>query len=85
MKSIIHPYRRPHPTGRRVPAALGEEVIFYVALCAVGAIPIASMASRGDAFGVEPTIGLLMMAAGLAGLCAALLAMCRVPRDRDAR
>jgi hypothetical protein len=84
MKSIFHPYRKPPPTGGRAAAALGEELIFYVALCMVGAIPVAGVVSRRDAFGVEPTIGLLMMGAGIAGLLAALVAACRGPRDPDA-
>ncbi len=84
MKSIFHPYRKPPPTGGRAAAALGEELIFYVALCMVGAIPVAGVVSRRDAFGVEPTIGLLMMGAGIAGLFGALLAAWRVPRDPDA-
>jgi hypothetical protein len=85
MKSITHPYRKSHPTGGSAAAALGEELIFYVALCVVGAIPVAGVVSRGGAFGVEPTIGLLMMVAGIAGLFAALLAAWRAPRDPDAR
>ena len=85
MKSIIHPYRKPHPAGERAAAALGEELIIYVALCGVGAIPVAGVLSRGGAFGVEPTIGLLMMIAGIVGLATALIAAWRVPRDPDAR
>jgi len=73
MKTIFHPYRKPHPTDGRAAGAPGEELIVYVALCVVGAIPVAGVVSRGGAFGVEPTIGLLMVIAGLAGLLGALL------------
>jgi hypothetical protein len=51
----------------------------------VGAIPVAGVVSRGGAFGVEPTIGLFMMVAGIVGLLGALLAAWRAPRDPDAR
>jgi len=71
MRSNSHPYRKLSPPDRRSTGALGEELIFYVALCVVGAIPLAHPIARGGAFGVEPTIGLLMVLAGLAGLFAA--------------
>jgi len=68
MRSITHPYRTATATDRRMSAALIEELICYVAMCVVGAIPVGSALARGGAFGVEPTIGLLMMLAGAAGL-----------------
>jgi hypothetical protein len=75
MRSNIHPYRKLSPPDHRstgmLGGALGEELIFYVALCLVGAIPLATPIARGGAFGVEPTIGLLMVIAGIAGLLAA--------------
>jgi len=71
MRSNIHPYRKISPPDRRSTGALGEELIFYVALCVVGAIPLAKPIARGGAFGVEPTIGLLMVIAGITGLLAA--------------
>ena len=71
MKSNLHPYRKLSPPDPRSTGALGEELIFYVALCMVGAMPLASPIARGGAFGVEPTIGLLMVIAGIAGLLAA--------------
>ena len=78
MRSNSHPYRKPSPPDHRSTSALGEELIFYVALCVVGAIPLANPIARGGAFGVEPTIGLLMVIAGIAGLLAAW----RVTRGR---
>ena len=78
MRSNSHPYRKLSPPDRRSTGALGEELIFYVALCVVGVIPLAKPIARGGAFGVEPTIGLLMVIAGLAGLWAAW----RVTRSR---
>jgi len=71
MRSNIHPYRKLSPPDHRSTGPLGEELIFYVALCLVGAIPLATPIARGGAFGVEPTIGLLMVIAGIAGLLAA--------------
>ena len=66
-------------------AALGEELIIYVALCVVGAIPVSDLVSRGGAFGVEPTLGLLMIAVGISGLVASLMTLWRIPRDPGAR
>jgi hypothetical protein len=71
MKSTVHPYREPQSTADRPAAALGEELILYVALCVIGAIPVVIALARGGAFGVEPTLGLAMIAAGTIGLVAA--------------
>jgi hypothetical protein len=81
MKSILHPYRKPQPTAARAAKVLDEELIVYAALCVVGAIPVAIALSQDGAFGVEPTLGLLMGIAGIAGLISALL----TPRDPDVR
>jgi hypothetical protein len=81
MRSIIHPYRNPSPHDRRWTSVPAEELIFYVALCVVGAIPVASPIAQGGAFGVEPTIGLMMVIAGIAGLFSAW----RVARDQPCR
>lgn len=71
MKSIAHPYRKSSLSHARADRTPGEELIFYAALCVIGAIPVANLVLRGGVFGVEPTIGLLMLLAGLAGLCGA--------------
>jgi hypothetical protein len=68
MKSIFHPYRGAAPASHRPASVPIEELIFYAALCLVGAIPIWTTAARGGAFGVEATIGVLMIAAGIVGL-----------------
>jgi hypothetical protein len=65
----MHPYRKHQPTHVVAPAG-SEELIVYVALCVVGAIPVAVAISRGGAFGVEPTLGLAMILAGAAGVIA---------------
>jgi hypothetical protein len=65
----MHPYRKHRPCRAAVPAA-SEELIVYAALCVVGAIPVAVAVVRGGAFGVEPTLGMLMALAGVAGLVA---------------
>ena len=69
----MHPYRE-LPTDREAPSAPSEELILYVVLCIVGAIPIAAALLRG-AFGVEATVGLAMALAGLAGLVASARAI----------
>jgi hypothetical protein len=65
--SAVHPYRE-LPADREAPSAPREELILYVLLCAVGAIPVAAALLRGGAFGVEATVGLAMALAGLVGL-----------------
>ena len=68
----MHPYRK-HRSWRTVAPAASEERVLYAALCVVGAIPVAAALDRGGSFGVEPTIGLAMALAGLAGLVAMLI------------
>jgi hypothetical protein len=68
----MHPYRKDRECRAEVPAA-SEEVIVYAALCVVGAIPIAVALGRGGALGVEPTLGMLMVLAGAAGLITTLI------------
>ncbi len=68
---VIHPYRDSPPTPLRSRPVPREELIFYIGLCVVGAIPVATaLHDRSDGFGVEPTIGLMMIIAGIAGLYA---------------
>ena len=67
----MHPYRKHRPCCAEASPA-SEELVVYAALCVVGAIPVAVALGRGDAFGVEPTLGMLMAAAGVAGLITTL-------------
>ena len=66
----MHPYRKHRPL-RTAPPAATEERVVYAALCLVGAIPVAVALAHGGAFGVEPTLGLIMLLAGAAGLALA--------------
>lgn len=79
MKSISHPYRGAVPANHRPASVPIEELIFYAALCLIGAIPIWTTANRGGAFGVEATIGVLMIAAGVVGLISCALAVIAAP------
>jgi hypothetical protein len=63
----VHPYRKRLPVSAESPA-ISEERIVYAALCLVGAIPVAVALAHGGAFGVEPTLGLIMALAGAVGL-----------------
>jgi hypothetical protein len=65
----VHPYRK-LPVDH-ASASSSEELILYVALCMIGAIPVATVLVRGGAFGVEATLGLFMALAGAGGLLAA--------------
>jgi hypothetical protein len=64
----MHPYRE-LPTAPETRSALSEERVLYAILCAVGAIPVPIALLRGG-FGVEASLGLLMVLTGLAGLVA---------------
>ena len=68
----MHPYRKHRPC-RAEASPASEELVVYAALCVVGAIPVAVALGRGGAFGVEPTLGMLMALAGVAGLVATLV------------
>ncbi len=57
-----------------------EDLIVYVSLIVVGAIPVGSALVRKTGLGAEPTIGLVMIGLGLLGLT--YLAWSR--RDRSA-
>ena len=66
--------------GWRRNGSFAEELTIYVALVAVGAIPVVVALVQRSGLGVEPTIGLLMIFLGILGL--AYLAWSR--RDRTA-
>jgi hypothetical protein len=63
----MHPYRkfpmRAEPSSSWSP----EEPILYALFVAIGAIPIAIALDERAAFGVEATVGLIMMCAGVLG------------------
>ena len=63
----MHACRKHRPVRAESPAA-SEERLVYAALCLVGAIPVGVALAHGGTFGVEPTIGLLMVLAGAIGL-----------------
>ena len=64
--------------GWRRNGTLIEDLIVYLGLVAVGAIPVIAALVRRAGLGAEPTIGLVMVFLGIAGL--AYLAWSR--RDR---
>ena len=64
----MHPYRDlPSPPPERAERC-NEELVLYGLLAAVGAIPVVIALVRHTPFGLEPTIGLLMVCAGMLGL-----------------
>ena len=80
------PYREPSITTRRDPPdpdreARREERTLYGVVAAIGALPVAGALARGGAFGVEPTVGLVMLAAGGAGLIRTAWRGRRAPRS----
>jgi hypothetical protein len=54
-----------HRTSNRPPV---EELIIYALLMITGAIPVTNALEAGGHFGVEPTIGALMIGAGVIGV-----------------
>jgi hypothetical protein len=57
-----------------------EELVLYALLVLIGAIPVIITVAQRTTFGVEATVGLLMVAAGLLG---ALGCAWRAVSDRD--
>jgi hypothetical protein len=65
----MHPYRDAPVPGVDAPRSHPEELILYSLLVAIGAIPAAIALIQRTAFGVEATIGLVMICTGgLGGL-----------------
>jgi hypothetical protein len=77
----MHPYREPprraHRCSTGVPAdqaqAPAEELIIYGLLLVIGAIPVAVALLGRATLGVEATLGLLMISAGVSGAVACAL------------
>jgi len=44
-----------------------DDLLVYGLLVAIGIIPVATTLARGVSFGVEATVGLLMVCAGILG------------------
>ena len=63
------PYRKmPSSAPETRPDRNAEELILYGLLVAIGAIPVALALVQGGVFGVEPTLGLVMLCMGLLGV-----------------
>jgi hypothetical protein len=70
MLAVRHPYR--HSSATSEPATRDpDEAAIYLSLVGIGAIPSALALAHGTVFGVDATLGLLMVGAGLLGLVAA--------------
>jgi len=63
----MHPYRRKAGNATRHVWPDSEELILFALLAAIGAIPVVITLLRHGTFGVEPTVGLLMIGAALGG------------------
>lgn len=64
----MHPYRRRARAASRHVWPDSEELVLYVLVAAIGAIPVIITLLRGATFGVEPTVGLLMIGVALGGV-----------------
>lgn len=66
----MHPYRKPPMPADRPSTSHPEELILYGLLVGIGAIPVViALVQRAD-FGVDATLGLLMVCAGAVGAIA---------------
>jgi hypothetical protein len=63
----MSPYRKSTVFADRSSRRHSEELIFYGLLVAIGAIPVVIASADHAAFGVEATLGLLMLGAGVIG------------------
>lgn len=80
MEPSTHPYRDvPVPTGTASKPLL-EELVLYALFVAIGAIPVVLALVHGGTFGVDATLGLLMISAGALG---ALAHAWRIRRHRQ--
>jgi hypothetical protein len=77
MERSTHPYRDLPVSAATVSKPLLEEMILYVLLVAIGAIPVVLALVDGSRIGVEATIGLIMVCAGLLGVISSSTAECR--------
>ena len=79
----MHPYRdRPMFSQRNSNRPPLEELIIYTLLMITGAIPVSHALAAGGHVGVEPTIGALMIIAGVIGVI--MYAWSAAHRRRDA-
>ena len=69
-EDVAHPYRDPPATRAQPASPADEERIIYAFLAVIGVIPVAIALVGGGSFGVEATIGALMVLAGLVGFAA---------------
>ncbi len=63
----MHPYRDPPVHVERPAKPAQEELVLYVLLAVIGTIPVLTTLTSRARFGVEATLGLLMVIAGIAG------------------
>lgn len=75
----MHPYREFPLHGEHTMLSHTEELIVYALLVVVGLIPVSTALAQGTVFGVEATLGLLMVLAGVIGAISYAL------RSRDHR
>jgi hypothetical protein len=70
MERSTHPYRDLPVPAAPAPAPLDEERLLYALLLAIGAIPVIVALVDHRTFGVDATLGLLMILAGTLGALA---------------
>jgi peptidoglycan/LPS O-acetylase OafA/YrhL len=67
MARSLHPYRELPVIANVAPKLHPEELILYGLLVVIGAIPAVLTLASGASFGVDATLGLLMVCAGALG------------------
>ncbi len=70
MAPSMHPYRELPVLVKKAPRLDPEELILYGLLMVIGAIPVLLAVGGSASFGVDASVGLLMVCAGAVGAIA---------------
>ena len=76
----MHPYRE-RPTSEAPPKPCSEDLVLYGLLVVIGAIPVAVAVLQRASFGIDATLGGLMVGAGVIGTVAHARAVLRRTPD----
>jgi hypothetical protein len=67
---MVHPYRDQAPIADEPRATDREHIVLHALFVAIGLVPVVPILSGGAHFGVEATLGLVLVLVGVRGLVA---------------